>query len=398
MPRFPRLLDDARALHDRTVELRRTIHRRPEIGLDLPHTRRAVLAEIADLGLAQRLSERTSAVVAVLDGARPGPTVILRGDMDALPLHEDTGLPFASEVDGAMHACGHDTHVAMLAGAARLLSARRAELGGRVVFFFQPGEETHGGARIALEEGLLDDVGDVVGAFALHITTAERSGVVALRPGAQLAATDTFFVTVEGRGGHASAPALANDPIPVACEMVTALQTVMTRRVKAFDPAIVTVAHLTAGTTTNVIPSTAVFEGTVRTLSEEVRVAVREHIHRVTAGVAAAHDMTVDVRIEPGYPVTVNDADFAERVHTVAGDLLGADGVRRMENPIMGAEDFSYLLQRHPGAMAFLGGCLPSEDPASTAWNHSNLVVFDEDALSVGVATHAAVTLDLLGD
>ncbi|MQA02904.1 MAG: amidohydrolase [Streptosporangiales bacterium] len=397
MPTLAALLDDARALQERIVEFRRKLHRQPEIGLDLPITRQAILDEIADLGLDITLSERTSAVIAKLTGGKPGPTVILRGDMDALPLKEDTGLPFASEFPGVMHACGHDTHVAMLAGAARLLAGRRDELAGNVVFFFQPGEEGDGGARIVLEEGLLDYPRDsVAGAFALHISTSEHTGVVSLRRGAQLAAADTFRVTVTGRGGHASSPAAANDPIPVACEMVTALQTVMTRRVKAFDPAILTVAHLVAGTTTNVIPATASIEGTIRTLSEDVRTAVHEHLRRVVAGVAAAHDMTAEVDIELGYPVTVNDDAFAERVHTVTTDLLG-EHAKWMDQPIMGAEDFSYVLQAYPGAMAFIGACPPDQDTGSVPWNHSNLVVFDEAAFSSGIATHAAVTLDLIG-
>lgn len=398
MPELSQLLDDARALSDRTIELRRKVHQHPEIGLDLPHTRQAVLDDIADLGLDITLSERTSAVIAKLTGGKPGPTVILRGDMDALPLKEDTGLPFVSEVPGAMHACGHDTHVAMLAGAVRLLAGRRDELAGNVVFFFQPGEEGDGGARIVLEEGLLDFPADqVAGAFALHISTSERTGVVSVRPGPAMAAADTFEVTVRGRGGHASNPAQANDPIPVACEMVTALQTVMTRRINAFEPAVVTVAHITAGTTSNIIPPDAVLEGTIRTLSEEVREQVHENITRVFTGVAAAHDMTADVQIDRGYPVTVNDDAFAARVQGVAAKLLGDDKAVTLERPLMGAEDFSYVLQRYPGVMAFLGACEPDKDPASVPWNHSNLVVFDEDALSTGVATHAAVTFDLIG-
>src|SRR4051812_29194266 len=223
------LLAAAYADADRTIDLRRRLHRQPEIGLHLPRTQATVLDALAGLPIEVTTGKSTSSVVGVLRGARPGPTYLLRADMDALPLQEDTGLPFASEVPGAMHACGHDTHVAMLASAARLLSERRDALRGKGAFFFQPGEEGPGGGKIALDEGLLDFPGEeVAAAFALHITTSAPSGVIAVRPGPQFASADTFTVAVHGRGGHASSPALANDPVPVACEMVLALQTVMT--------------------------------------------------------------------------------------------------------------------------------------------------------------------------
>ncbi|CAN5269063.1 M20 family metallopeptidase [soil metagenome] len=392
---YDELLAEANTLHERTIDFRRRLHRQPEIGLQLPRTQQAVLAEIEDLGLEVSTGTTTTSVVATLDGGRPGPTVLLRGDMDALPLTEDTGLAFASEVDGVMHACGHDTHVAMLAGAARLLTARRADLAGRVVFMFQPGEEGFHGARYMLEEGLLDDPVDA--AFALHITSAFRSGTINTRPGPLLASSDTIRIAVHGRGGHASAPHYGNDPIPVACEIVLALQTMVTRRVDIFDPAVVTIAHLTAGTTTNIIPARADLEGTIRTLSEQTRDSVHALTEQIAAGIGAAHGMEVEVEIEAGYPVTVNDGGFAEGVHRIATDLLGADRVEPMEHPIMGAEDWSYVLQRVPGAMAFLGACPPDLDPDTAPGNHSNLVVFDEAALPTGVATYAAVALANLG-
>ncbi|NEE03869.1 M20 metallopeptidase family protein [Phytoactinopolyspora halotolerans] len=390
------LKTEADAVQERTVAFRRKLHRTPEIGLDLPVTRQAVLDEIADLGLPTRLSETTSAVVAELDGGQPGPTVILRGDMDALPLQEDTGLPFASAVNGAMHACGHDTHVAMLAGAARLLAARREQIAGRILLFFQPGEESYHGARYALEEGLLDDDGDVAGAFALHITSQFETGTINVRPGPILAAADTFRVVLTGRGGHASAPHNANDPVPAACELVTTLQTVLGRRISTFDPAVLTVARIAAGTTSNIIPASAELEGTIRTFSEETRDEVHTRLRTVAAGVAAAHELSADVDIVPGYPVTVNDAAATDRMRAAASAVVGAEQVIEMAEPLMGAEDFSYVLAKYPGAMAFLGACPPGVDPDDAAPNHSNLVVFDEDALAAGVAVYAAVALDAL--
>jgi amidohydrolase len=388
------LLDEARAVFPDAVRLRRNLHHSPEIGLQLPRTQAAILDSIGDLGLAVRTGESVSSVVAVLDGARPGPTVLLRGDMDALPLHEDTDLEFASGTDGAMHACGHDTHVAMLAGAARVLAGRREEIAGRVLFMFQPGEEGYHGARYMLEEGLLEAAGEPPsGAFALHISPMFASGSVNLRGGPQLASSDVLRITVTGRGGHASMPHGANDPIPVACQIVTALQTMVTRRTSVFDPVVVTIAQIRAGTTTNIIPETAYLEGTMRTLSGPVREQVRGHIRRVAEGIAAAHEMTTEVEIEHGYPVTSNDGPFAGFAHDVAAELLGEGGVALMDAPIMGAEDFSYVLERVPGAIAFLGACPPGVAPDQAAPNHSNRAIFNEQAMLNGVATYAAVAL-----
>jgi amidohydrolase len=398
MPTSADLLSAAYNDADRTIDMRRRLHRQPEIGLHLPHTQALVLDAFADLPVEVSTGKTTSSVVGVLRGARPGPTYLLRGDMDALPVHEDTGLPFASEVPGAMHACGHDTHVAMLLGAARLLAERRDLLIGQVVFMVQPGEEGFHGARFMLEEGLLDVVPEapVGGAFALHISSTMVSGSVNVRPGPMMAAADQWRMTVRGRGGHASEPYAASDPIPVAAEIVLALQSMVTRRVDVFDPAVVTVAHIEAGSTNNVIPDTAFLEGTIRTLSAGQRADVVASVRRVATHVAAAHDMTVDFEHEQGYPVTVNDAGVAAEVLDTAADLLGGPASALMRAPLMGAEDFSYVLERVPGAMAFLGACPPGLDPATAPANHSNLVVFDEEPLPAGVALYAEMALRAL--
>jgi amidohydrolase len=394
------LLDEARALYPDTLGLRRALHRSPEVGLRLPQTQQAVLGELAGLPLRVSTGSAVDSVVAVLDGARPGRTVLLRGDMDALPMPEDTGLEFASATPGVMHACGHDTHVAMLVGAARLLAARRDRIAGRVVFMFQPGEEGHFGAREMLAEGLLDVDGPgaagaapVSGAFALHTTTQHRTGTINLRPGPLLASSNVLRMTVRGKGGHASAPHEALDPIPVACEVVQAIQTMVTRRFSVFDPVVVTVAQIVAGTTDNVIPEQARLLGTIRTLSDATRAAVHEQLTRLAEGIAAAHGCTAEVVIGDGYPTTVNDPGAAELLRSTAAELIGAESVSVMDAPVMGAEDWSYVLQRVPGAMAFLGACPPGRQPGEPPGNHSNKVVFDEDAMPVGVATYAGVAL-----
>ena len=392
------LLSAAYSDADRTIDTRRQLHRQPEIGLHLPRTQATVLDAFADLPVEVTIGKSTSSVIGVLRGARPGPSYLLRADMDALPVHEDTGLPFASEIPGAMHACGHDTHVAMLLGAARLLAERRDLLAGQIVFMVQPGEEGFHGARHMLEEGLLDVVphAPVSGAFALHITSTFTSGSVNVRPGPMMAAADQWRMTVRGRGGHASMPHTAADPMPVAAEIVLALQSMVTRRVDVFDPAVVTVAHIEAGSTYNVIPDTAFLEGTIRTLSAENRRNVVAAVRRVATHVGAAHEMTVDFEQVEGYPVTVNDPEVAAQVLQTARELLGDRAGSLMPAPLMGAEDFSYVLQRVPGAMAFLGACPPGLEPENAPANHSNLVVFDEEPLPAGVALYAQMALQAL--
>jgi len=388
------LLDDAQELQPEVVRLRRAIHRHPELGLHLPRTQAAVVQALEGLGLSIRTGERLTSVVATLEGTQPSPSILLRADMDALPVQEETGLEFASEVEGVMHACGHDAHLAMLVGAARLLVRHRDELAGRVIFMFQPGEEGYHGARYMLEEGL--NVGGVAptAAFALHGGARFRAGVVGTRPGPILASGDTIDAVIHGRGGHASAPHDCLDPIPIACEIVQALQTFVTRRVDAFDPAVITIAKIEAGSTRNVIPETARMLGTIRTVSERTRERVLEGVERLVKGLAAAHGAQAEVKLIRGYPVTVNDEGITSFASHVAADLLGEDRVRLMSTPMMGSEDFSYVLRQVPGTLMFLGTRPDGDAPPIP--NHSNRMVVNETALATGVALHAAVALRFL--
>src|SRR6056297_234901 len=399
-PMIGSVKENARDLLDDTIAMRRTLHEWPELGNDLPITRDRVLQSLEGLPLSVTTHESTSGIVAMLEGSKPGPTMLLRGDMDALEMPEDTGLDFASHVDGCMHACGHDTHTAMLSSAAHLLSERRDDIAGRVLFMFQPGEEGHHGARFMLDEGLLEvpSLSDgtqspVDAAFALHITSALPSGWVSTRRGPIMASADQFTILVTGRGGHASEPHRTLDPIPVACEIVTALQTMITRSIDVFDPSVVTVGRNTAGTTNNVIPEMAEIEGTIRATSEHTRAKVHDGIRRVAEGVAAAHACGCDVDVVFGYSVTSNDDHFADWALDLAGDVAGPGQVVELPHPVMGAEDFSYVLQNLPGAMVFLGGTPAGQNPATAAPNHSNRVMFDEPAMATGTALYAAAAL-----
>jgi hippurate hydrolase len=396
-PLFAGLVEGARVLQPRTVALRRAVHRHPELGLTLPVTQAAVLRALDGLPLRVRTGAGLSSVVAVLDGGRPGPAVLLRADMDALPLLERTGLPFTSQVDGVMHACGHDTHVAMLISAARLLCDRRDALAGHVIFMFQPAEEGPGGARPMIDEGLLDAANSPIhSAFALHITATNSSGVVSCRPGPMMASSDTFTVRVTGKGGHGAMPHEAVDPVPAAAAMVGALQTMITRRVGVAEPAVVTVGKITAGTTTNIIPGHAVLEGTIRTLAESTRSLVHTELRRICEHTGAAYGCRVDVTLNQGYPVTRNDDTVGRHVVDLARKVLGARHAETMAHPLMGAEDFAYVLREVPGALAFLGASPPGADPMDAAPNHSDQVVFDESAMEYGVVTYATYALDAL--
>ena len=393
------LAADASALAPRLTALRRAIHAEPELGLDTPRTRDKVRAALAHLPLAWREGPSTSGAVAVLAGARPGRSVLLRGDMDALPMSEETGLAFASTVPGAMHACGHDAHVAMLVGAAELLCARREEFAGEVRFMFQPGEEGWHGARFMLDDGLLG--GGEHGAlpdaaFALHVMPNSPHGLVTGRAGPLLAAADMLRVVVIGRGGHASMPHQTLDPVPVACEIVTALQGLVTRRFDAAEAVVVTIARLESGTTHNVIPDRAVLDGTMRTLSPEARERLAREVTRLAEGIAAAHGLKAEVRIQRGFPVTVCDSRAVDLGQAVARDLFGPDGFGRLASPIMGAEDFAYVLEQVPGAMFFLGVAPASADARSCCGLHSSRMSVDEAALPRGAALLAGLAVRFL--
>jgi hippurate hydrolase len=377
---------DAEALLPDLVALRRAIHAEPELGLSLPKTTAKVKAALAGLPLDYREGGSTTGLVAVLKGAGSGPTVLLRGDMDALPMQEDTGLAFASETAGAMHACGHDSHVAMLVGAAKLLCARREALKGTILFMFQPGEEGWHGARYMIEDGLLDPLPDA--AFALHVMPNAPHGVFSSRAGALLASADKIKVIVHGRGGHASMPHDALDPVPIACEIVLAIQTWVTRHVSVTDPAVVTIGKIEAGSTDNVSASLL---GTIRTLSPGTRAAVQEGLKRLAEGIAAAHGASATVTFEAGFPPTVCDARAVDFARATVEEVFGAEAWITMAAPVMGAEDFSYVLEKVPGAMMFLGASEDGSDWRSCCGLHSNRMVLDESVMARGAALHAAI-------
>jgi hippurate hydrolase len=323
--------------------------------------------------------------------------VLLRADMDALPVVEETGLEFAA-TNGAMHACGHDLHTSMLVGAARLLSAHRDELGGDVILMFQPGEEGYDGARHMVEAGVLDAAGArPEAAFFMHVASSTfPSGTVAVRPGPMMAAADVLHVEVIGAGGHASTPHRAQDPIAVAAEIVTALQTLVTRQFDVFDPVVVTVGSFHAGSQQNIIAERATFDATVRSFSPEHQKAISERAVKLCRGIAEAHGLRADVEWQTLYPVTRNDPAEAAFLSDTVAALFGEPAAILLPNPHTGSEDFSRVLDEVPGAMAFLGATAPGRDPETAPFNHSPLAVFDEGVLASGAALYAQLAVDRL--
>ena len=380
-------LIEAKDIQGELVALRQKIHQEPEIGLDLPKTQAKIVAALDGLGLEVSTGKSLTSVTAVLRGANSEKTVLLRADMDALPVTELTNVAFKSQIDGAMHACGHDLHVSMLIGAAKLLSKNKAKLNGDVVFMFQPGEEGFDGAGHMIQEGVLTASGRKADAtYGIHVmSSAIPAGTFTTKGGTMMASSDELHVTVIGKGGHGSQPHTAKDPIPVAAEMVSALQLLITRSFSAFDPVVITVGQFHAGTKANIIPDTAEFQATIRTFSAENRSRIQSEAVRLCRSIAEGYGLTADVKVVEQYPVTANNDAHAEFVGKVAADLFGEEAFIEMPNPIAGAEDYSRVLEEVPGSYIFLGASVDQDVTASDV-NHSPRAKFDDAVLYRGAA------------
>ncbi len=391
------LLDDARDMADELNRLRQTLHREPEIGLTLPRTQEHVLTALEGLPLEITLGTSTTSVTAVLrgTGTGTGPVVLLRGDMDALPVQESSGVDYASRIDGAMHACGHDLHTAMLVGAARLLAGRRDRLVGDVVLMFQPGEEGFDGARYMIDEGVLDAAGRRAdAAYALHVFSAGvPHRAFAHRPGTMLSASGVLSVTVRGAGGHGSAPHRAKDPVTAAAEMVTALQTMVTRQFDIFDPVVISVGVLRAGSKVNIIPERAEFEATVRCFSASTQDALRKALPRLITGIAHAHGLDVEVSYDEQYPLTINDPDHTAFAADTIAEMFGEQRSHPMAAPLSGSEDFARVLAQVPGSFIGLSAVPAGVDPETAPYNHSPFAEFDGSVLPDGAALLAELAI-----
>ncbi|WP_238385165.1 M20 metallopeptidase family protein [Nesterenkonia muleiensis] len=384
---FPQRADH---MLDELQQLRRRFHAIAEVGLDLPQTQRSVLQALEGLPLEITLGKRLSSVTAVLRGGRPGTTVLLRGDMDALPVAEATGLEYASP-HGAMHACGHDLHMAGLIGAARLLCSVRDELPGTVVFMFQPGEEGHGGGELMIAEGVLEVTEEhPAAAYAVHVDSTTPFGHFITRPGPLMAGVNALDIRIIGTGGHAAAPHLAVDPVPVAAEVILAVQSFAARRLNPADAGVISIGKLSSDSAAgNVLAREVAMSTNMRHFSDEVGTLFTDELPRMIRALAEAHRCRAEITLIPSYPATVNDAAETEFLMDRLSALHGTQRVRRMPEPAMAAEDFSYVLQKVPGAMVFLGAKPPDLAEDDVAPMHSERVLFDDRVLAVQAASLA---------
>ena len=370
------------------ISLRREIHREPELGFDTRKTAEKVLTALDGLPLDVQTGVAENGLVATLKGGGEGPTVALRADMDALPIYEETGLPFASETDGKMHACGHDGHTSMLVGAARALCEDhlRERLNGTVKFVFQPAEEGGGGGQVMVEKGVADGVDSI---FALHLWPGLEFGKAATKAGPIMAAADAFEMEIKGKGGHGAMPHMTVDAVAIAAQVVTVLQTVVAREVNPVEPAVLTVGEIEAGTAFNIIPETARLGGTVRTVDADLRQRMPERIEELARGVARGMRGDAELNYRFSYPVTRNDAGAAGLALNVAKELFGEDRAVEVEHPSMGGEDFAFFLEELPGAYIWLG-------VGDVSGLHTPRFAFDEEILPQGAALLTALALESL--
>jgi amidohydrolase len=382
-------VDPPASLIDRVIALRRDFHRHPELGFEEDRTAGIVAARLRELGYEVHTGIATTGVVGVMTGTAPGKTIMLRADMDGLPIDEENTIEYKSTHPQTMHACGHDGHVAILLGAAELIAQRRGELAGTICLVFQPAEEGKGGGAEMVRQGVLERFG-IERAYGLHLSSGHPVGQLGFREGPIYASSDSLEITIEGRGGHGAAPHLSIDPIYVAGEFIVAVQQVVSRQIDPIEPAVVTIGAIHGGTTHNVIPSRVHLLGTVRAFNPEVRAAMGERIERVLKGVCDTAGATYDFAYLWRYPVTSNDAEQTQYVKALAQASIGADAVAEVPQ-IMGAEDFSFFAQKVPACFYTLGA---ASGPDSSWPHHHARFDIDEAALAVGVRMMTAIALD----
>ena len=377
-------------MKDWLVEIRRIIHRHPELSFEEVETSRLVSEWLQKFGLEVKRGMAKTGVVGLLKGKKPGRTIALRADMDALPMAEINQVPYASQIKGKMHACGHDAHVAMLLGAAMILSEEAKNLPGNVVFLFQPAEETGQGAKEMVSEGGLDGVD---GIFALHVDSTLPSGTLGYRSGPIMAAGDFFDVRISGKGGHAGLPHLAIDPITTAATAIGAVQTIVSREINPLESGVISICKMEAGGAYNVIPESASFGGTIRSLTPELRDYLPKRMNEVLEGIVSGMRGSYEFNLMPRFPLTVNDEGMTSFVVKIASEMLGAGKVFEIK-PLLGSEDFSFYLERIPGTFVYLG--VKNETKGIIFPHHHPRFDIDEDMLTTGTALNVAIATEYL--
>ena len=392
------LLAEAAGWAQTLIGIRRELHQIPEFALDLPKTQARILAAIEGLGEITLGKDLTS-IALVIRGGKPGPTVLLRADMDALKVEEETGLEYAS-TNGFMHACGHDLHMAGAIGAAQILASHKDELNGDVLIWFQPGEEGHHGADVMIEEGMLELTGSrPVAAYGLHVFTSLPLGAIACKPGPLMASAGDLHVRFHGSGGHGSMPWLSKDPVTPMVEAIAALQNLINKSFDQFDPVILNVGWIRAGddATTNVIADSASFGATVRTFSEVNTKKLHELAPKLIHSIADGFGLSAEVEFGGATKVLMNDPASVERVERVAKSLVGEAGYVPMQNPNAGGEDFASIVAEVPGAFVFVGACPPEIDYQTAPTNHSAKATFDDSVLPLCSSLLVSLAMEHLG-
>lgn len=363
------------------IDLRREFHRFPELGFEEKRTSAIVAEKLSQLGLEVKTAIGVTGVVGLLKGARPGKTLLMRADMDALPVQEENTVEYCSQIPGKMHACGHDGHTAMLLSAAKVLSKYRDKLCGTLKFVFQPAEETIQGAPRMIDDGVLEEP-KVDAAVGLHLWNVFPLGMVGIAPGVQMAAADKFEILVKGKGGHGAVPHLAVDPVPIACQIVSALQTIVSREINSMNSVVVTVGIISGGTAFNVIPNEVKLVGTVRTLDELIRQAVPGIMERIIKGVTSALRGEYSFQYIPGCPALRNDEQMTAMMRNLTEKIVGQQNVVTVP-PIMGSEDMAFFLDKVPGCFIWLGSA--NVEKGLNQPHHNSKFDFDEEALPIGV-------------
>ena len=391
------LWKECEGLQGYIVGIRRALHQIPELGTDLPKTQAAICAELDKLGIPYKKNQGDSGLIGMIHGGKPGKTILLRADIDALPIKEDTGLPFASKHEGCMHACGHDNHAAMLLGALRVLNEHKAELTGNVKFVFQTGEEISRGAKVAIKEGVMDGVDAVFGTHIGSILDPNiPAGTFIVVPGCAMASFDRFVLTVKGTGCHGSTPEKGVDPITIASNIVLSLQEVIAREIAAPKAAVLTIGKIAGGFAYNVIPNEVVIEGTIRAFEDSVRQYLAKRIGEIAKGVAATFRGGCDFEMDWGAPPVVNDEAMAKLAGEAAKKVLGAENViTSMPAPNMAGEDFAYYLEKAPGAFMFLSSS--NHEKHTDIPHHNPKFDVDEDVLYRGSAVFVSIVEEFLG-
>ncbi|MDP2971869.1 MAG: amidohydrolase [Deltaproteobacteria bacterium] len=390
MKKYDDILKKAEGLKQKMVDLRRDFHQYPELGLQEFSTARKVEGVLRALGLETRMFVNGTGVRGFLKGSGPGKTIALRADMDALPIQEETDLPYQSQNKRVMHACGHDAHMAMLLGAATILSERKKELKGNVAFIFQPAEETGAGAKAMVDEGALEGTNRI---FGLHVYSILPFGTLGYRSGPLMAAGDFFDVKITGKGGHGGLPHLTVDPVVIAANAISTLQTIVSREADPVESAVISICKMDAGETYNVIPETATFGGTIRSHKPELREALPRRIKEILDGLVSGMRGSYEFNLMSKFPATINDEEVTAFVAKMAKEILGEDKLSLMK-PLMGSEDFSYYLQKVPGTLVFLG--VENKEKGILYPQHHPKYNIDEDILPIGTALHCAVALEYL--